>query len=49
MELKEFQELSNFYSNGEERQKLKDFLTSPQIFPNKRTLVFSTPSISGGL
>lgn len=47
MELKEFQELSNNYTNSEERGKLKQYLTSPQIHANRRTIVFSTPSETG--
>lgn len=47
MDIKEFQELSNNYKNGEERKKLKDFLVSPIIHPNKKTIVFSTPSETG--
>ena len=49
MEIQEFQKLSDNYTNGEDRKKLKDFLTSPVIHPNKKTIVFSTPSNAGGL
>lgn len=47
MDLKEFQELSNTYTNGEERNKLKNFLTSPPVQNNRKTIVFSTPSETG--
>ena len=47
MDLKEFQELSNKYQNGEERNQLKQFLIAPPIHPNKKTIVFSTPSETG--
>jgi glycosyltransferase involved in cell wall biosynthesis len=47
VELKEFQELSNSYTTAEERGKLKQYLLSPPIHNNKRTIVFSTPSETG--
>jgi len=47
MNLNEFQDLSNNYKNGEERGKLKNFLSSPEVFPNKITIVISTPSETG--
>lgn len=47
MEINQFQELSNNYKNGEERNQLKSFLTDPKINNNRKTIVFSTPSETG--
>lgn len=48
MELKEFQEATNQYTNAENRGELKKFLMEPHIDSTKKTIVFSTPLISGG-
>ena len=45
MNLNEFQDLSNVYTNGEDRNKLKNYLMSPDLKNNRKTIVFSTPLI----
>lgn len=49
MQIEEFQKISNTYKNGEERGRLKEHLITPEMKNDRKTIVFSTPLVLGGL